>query len=81
MIELLSSRLKSIKGTHYGLAKICVKSSPFFWTIFILDLAGLVVTAVGPRVIDVGLLVMDVGQVVTDLGLVVIDVGPVVVVL
>ena len=39
MIELLSSRLNSIKDTHYGLAKRCVKLSSFFWTIFMLDLA------------------------------------------
>ena len=42
MIEMLSSRLKSIKGAHYGLARRCVKPSHFFWTIFILDF--------GPRV-------------------------------
>ena len=32
-------RLKGIKGTHYGLARRCVKPSYFFWTIFISDLA------------------------------------------
>ena len=39
IIGMLSSRLKSIKGTHYGLARRCVKLSYFFWTIFISDLA------------------------------------------
>ena len=39
MIEMLSSRLKSIKGAHYGLARRRVKPSFFFWTIFISDLA------------------------------------------
>ena len=39
VIEMFSSRLKSIKFTHSGVAKRCVKPSPFFWTIFILDLA------------------------------------------
>ena len=34
-----SLHLKNIKGTNYGLAKRRVKLSPFFWTIFILDLA------------------------------------------
>ena len=33
VIEMLSSRLKSIKGTHNDLAKRCVKPSRFFWTI------------------------------------------------
>ena len=37
MTEMLSSRLKSIKGSRYGLAKRSVKPSPFFWKIFILD--------------------------------------------
>ena len=36
---MFSSRLKNIKGTHYDLAKGCLKLSPFFRTIFILDLA------------------------------------------
>ena len=35
MIEMLSSRLKSIKGTHYGLAKRCVKPVFFFGNIYI----------------------------------------------
>ena len=39
MIEMLSSRLKSIIGTHYGLARRCVKPSYVFWTIFITNLA------------------------------------------
>ena len=39
MVEMLSSRLKSIKGTHCGLPRRCVKPSYFFWTIFISDLA------------------------------------------
>ena len=39
MIEMFSSRLKSIQGIHYGLARRCVKPSYFFWTIIIFDLA------------------------------------------
>ena len=39
MIEMLSSRLQSIKGTHYVLARRCVKLTYFFWTIFISGLA------------------------------------------
>ena len=35
MIEILSSRLTNIKGTHYGLAKRYVKFSPFLDNIYI----------------------------------------------
>ena len=39
MMEMLSSRLKDIRSTHYGHAKRCAKLSPFFWIIIMLDFA------------------------------------------
>ena len=39
ILEMVSLDPKNINGTQYGLAKRCVKISPFFWTIFTLGLA------------------------------------------